>query len=150
MSTPTQIYTAIQTQLRADASLSYVEDSAVLLGLRESFVQYPAICIEEGKTLQENIDVDTFVDITMRIPIFILIKPLDPDKQLVGDLASVTVGAADILNDLKKALSADPTLGGYAINSYFGEADPLLEQWPTRSQSLVFIVFFRQHRINRT
>jgi len=150
MSKPSDIYNAIQSQLQNAASLSYMDDNAIFIGLRQSFDEFPAICIEEGKTQPEKQnDFNVYVDVVININLFILIKPFDANKQIVGDIGTVSVGAADILNDIKIALSADTTLGGKAIDMNFGGADPLLENWPNRNQSLVLIVLFRQNRVTR-
>ncbi len=150
MSKPADIYNGLQSGFQNSAFLSYMDKANVFLGLRQSFDNYPAICIEEGKTNPESsIDFNTFVDVEINIPIFIFVKPFDKDKQISGDAGTVSVGSADILNDVKKQLMADRTLGGECIDISIGAVDPLLENWPTRTQQIMVTVKFRQNITTR-
>lgn len=149
MSTPAQVLTALQNQLKNSAALSGVNDAMILLGIRDSYNQFPAIVIEPIPQAEE-ISNDTNVKVDIRYPVAVIgySKVMEPDKQIVGDANSI--GLADLENNIKKAISEDHTLGGVAIMATIKTSEPDLIEWPTRSISIEVEILFRQDRAART
>lgn len=149
MSTPAQVITALQNQLKNSTALSYVNDEFILLGARQGMAQYPCILLEPLPNTEEfRNDQNVKVDIRYFIAVIGYIRITEPDKQIVGD--TNTKGIADLENDIKKAISADETLGGIVIDTIIHTSDPDLQEWPVRSVAIEVEIFFRQDRTART
>jgi len=77
------------------------------------------------------------------------IQAHDKEKQIVGN--TTVRGILDVENDIKKAISADTTLGANVIksrivNTVYGE----LEDYPVRSLAIEVDIWFRQRLSTRT
>lgn len=148
MSTPAQVTSAIITQLKNSSDLSYVNDLAILNGARDDINVYPTILLEP--TYDEEEDTDTNTKVTLRSGFVLMAynRVSEVSKQIVGDVNSK--GIKDILNDIKKALSSDRTLGGVAIDVRIGRAEYDFNEFPTRMVALGIEVIFRQTESTRT
>lgn len=145
--TPGAIFTALKAALVASTDLSYVDDSYIFIGKRGNVANYPAIVLEPGP---DKIVRQVYPE-EERIQVILVgcgIKVYDEDKQIVGT-ASVK-GVADFMNDVKKALSADHTLGGACINLTVGDAQyDSGDDYPLRGFQISVDVLYRQNRLTR-
>lgn len=148
MSTPAQVYAALIDVLQSSATLSYISDNAILLGMRERFDNFPCLVIEEGTTADEEIDINGYVDLRMNTSINALVQVTNVDKQIVGD--TTTKGTADIVNDIKTAICADRTLGGVVIDCTFKEVINSVDEWPVRVAAIGIEILYRQNSTTRT
>jgi hypothetical protein len=146
MSKPAEILTQLQTQLQGSADLSYVTDTNVFLGVRENITQFPCIVIEPlGMTELDY--VYSKQKLHFRISVVGFIHVTNKDKQIVGD--TTDVGILDLENDVKKAISSDITLGGYAIKTEIQETAYEFVEFPIRSFSINLDVMFEQTAATR-
>jgi hypothetical protein len=141
MSKPSEILTQIKTQLQNSADLSYVNDYNILLGVRDNMVQYPCIIIEPLGLLELDY-VYPKQKLHFKIAVVGFIKVTNIDKQIVGD--STDKGILDLENHVKKALSSDITLGGYAHKLEIKETAYEFVEYPVRSFSISVDVMFEQ------
>ncbi len=148
MSTPAQVITALQNQLKNSSALSYINDEFIMVGFREGLPQFPCIFIEPMPSEESRNDANTKVDIRYTVAVTGLVRVTEPDKQIVGD--SNTKGIADLENDIKKAISSDETLGGVVIDTIIHTSDKDIQEWPVRSVAIEVEIFFRQDRTART
>jgi hypothetical protein len=76
------------------------------------------------------------------------IRVFDESKQIVGD--SNIKGIVDFENDVRKALSADHTLGGESINlSILDSASDDGSDYPLRGFNINIEILYRQNRTTR-
>lgn len=148
MSTPAQITTAVISQLQASSSLSYINDLAILNGARDDINIYPTLILEPSYDDEQDTDTNTKVTLRSGFVLMAYTRVNEISKQIVGD--SVSKGVKDILNDIKKAISADRTLGGVAIDVKFGRATYDFDEFPARMVALELEVLFRQTESTRT
>jgi hypothetical protein len=145
--TPAAILTALKAALVASSDLSYVDDSYIFIGKRGNVANFPAIVLEPGP---DKIVKQVYPD-EERVQVILVggaIKVYDEDKQLVGDVN--VKGVADFMNDVKKALSADHTLGGACINLTVGDGQyDSGEDYPLRGFQISVEVLYRQNRLTR-
>lgn len=141
MSKPSEILTQIKTQLQNSSDLSYVNNYEILLGVRSNMVNYPCIIIEPLGLLELDY-VYLKQKLHFKIAVVGFIKVTNVDKQIVGD--TTDKGILDLENDVKKALSSDITLGGYAIKLEIKETAYDFVEFPVRSFSLSIDVMFEQ------
>lgn len=148
MTTPAQIFTALQYQLQDSPYLNYVNDDSILLGTREGINLFPCIVIEPAsKTEEFTKDVNESVDIRYYCTVNGVINT-HIDRQLVGN--DKHKGLLDLENDIKKAISSDHTLDGHAIDTLIHTSAPDIIEWPIRMVAIEVEIFFRQNRITRT
>lgn len=148
MSTPTQIVNAIISQLQSSSSLSYINDLAILNGARDDINIYPMLILEPTYDDELDTDTNTKVDIKSGFVLMAYNRVNEISKQIVGD--SNNKGVKDIINDIKKAISSDRTLGGVAIDTKIGRASYDFDEFPTRMVALEIEVHFRQTESTRT
>jgi len=148
MTTPAGILTALKTLLEDSSDLSYVKDTEIFLGLREAYNVFPCIVIEKTRSDEQRDDVNGKAKIFMRVVVFGINRITDVDQQLVG--SGGLKGTADMENDIKKAISADKTLGGTVIDINFGASVDNTEGWPTRGIGVEIEIEFRQTETTRT
>lgn len=147
MSKPSDILTAIQTILKNSTDLSYVNNDNIFLGVRESISMFPSIVLEvtKDRVVQQ---VYPYEKIIMSVLVAGFINVFEKDLQLVGN--TTVKGVLDFKNDVKKALSSDHTLAGYAIDSNMVDSIDRFEEYPIRSFHINFEVYYEQDRILRT
>ena len=148
MSTPAFIITAVQDALKNSSYLTYINDDSIFLGIRESITLFPCIVIEPSgdKLLDETYP---YEGRAISINIFGYIQVYDKEKQIVGD--TNTKGVLDIENDIRKALSANNTLGldgVYDVRLIATAQD--ITQYPTRGFVISVEVHYRQDRLTRS
>lgn len=145
--TPAAIITALQTALKNSADLSYVNDENIFIGSRGNILNHPALEIEIGpdkKARDENVSELR----TQTVFIVGTIKIFDESKQIIG--TSSLPGLADFMNHVKKAMSADYTLGGACINLSVGDGDyDQKEDYPIRRFAISSEILYRQNRLTR-
>jgi hypothetical protein len=140
------ILTAFKAQLEANTTLSG-EVEVFLLGVREGVTQFPAIVIEP-LSLTEHEDIHEYQELYFSISVMGYVNVKDPDKQIIGD--SEIKGILDIENDLKKAISADITIGGNVYNTQIKETKYDFVDYPIRSFTMNVEFYFRQNLTART
>ncbi len=146
MAIENDVLTALRDALKNDATLcAYVKN--VLFGVRDGIPEFPCLIIEPSE-LQETDDVYGRQELRMKILIVGFLQNEDPEMQIVGD--SVRPGIVDFLLDVKKALSADRTLGGKVIQTYIQNARFEYVEYPLRSFNLSVELFYRQDTKLRT
>lgn len=146
MGTENEILTALRDSLKNDATLcSYVKN--VFFGVRDGIPEFPCLVIEPAE-LQETDDVYGRQELRFKILIVGFLHNEDPEMQIVGD--SARPGIVDFLLDVKKALSADRTLGGKVIQTYIQNTRFEYVEYPLRSFNLSVELFFRQGTTART
>jgi len=148
MSKPATVFDALMTRLQADSTLSgYVKQ--FLEGEREidSVTQFPTLMVDYLGSSEED---DTYgvQRITMRAAIILVINVSAKEKQITGDTA--TRGALDYLNDIKKAIDGDRTLGGVAIHTAIREDNFTTVNFPVRALSVNLEILFEQTESVRT
>ncbi len=148
MSKPAEVFSALTAQLEANATLSgYVKQ--FLEGQREaqSITQYPTVIVDYTGS-GETDDAYGEQRIRMRCIVYLVMNVTDKDKQIVGD--STTKGALDYLNDLKKAIDTDRTLGGKAIHTYILDDSFSTVDFPVRVLALNVEILIEQTEAVRT
>ena len=146
MAIENDVLTAFVNQLKNDQTLcAYVQN--VLFGVRDGIPQFPCLIIEPAE-LQEKDDTYGRQELRLKLLVIGFLQNLDPEKQIVGD--SVSPGIVDFLLDVKKAISADRTLGGAVIQTYIQNARFEYVEYPIRSFNLSIELFFRQNTVSRT
>lgn len=146
MSTPATIITALKAQLEADTTLAaYVK--AYLLGVREEINEFPCLIIEPTSMLEDD-DIHNYQEQTLVVAIMGYVKVNNPDKQIVGE--GDIRGILDVENDVKKAISADITIGGTVAKASITESKYDFADYPIRSFVLNVELYFRQNLTART
>jgi len=145
MSKPADILSQLKTILENSSDLSYVKN--VFLGYREGIVQFPVIILEPVRIVESD-GVYGRQDLRLSVAIIGFISVKNKDKQIVGD--ANYKGILDFENDVKKAISADRTLGGYAIHTTFIETRYEFVEYPVRGFAIDVEVRFRQDTKERT
>jgi len=146
MAQETTVLNALKTQLTNDATLAaYVKN--IFLGVRKAVPSFPFIVIEPQELLEAD-DVYGRQDLRFRVQVVGFIECLDPEKQIVGD--ATNKGIIDLMLDVKKAISADRTVGGSAIHAYIQSERFEYAEYPVRSVVLTVELFFRQASVART
>lgn len=115
MSKPQDILNQIITQLQGASCLSYVDDTFILKGRRQSINNFPAIVVVPSGAVEESYAYP-LERIKYRFDILGFIKTHDKDAYITGN-GSTIKGIMDIENDIKLALDSDRTLSGYAIHT---------------------------------
>jgi len=147
MSTPANVLSALQTQLKNSTDLSYINDNNILLGVREGIIQYPTIVIEPLRS-EESDETHNYQDIWYYIAVVCYIKTVSKDKQIVG--SGTIKGIADVENDIKKAISSDRTLNAKSIWLEILTATSDFREYPVRSLTIEMRALFRQNSESRT
>jgi len=133
--------------LKDSAELKYVDQANVFIGGRAGDTSYPAIYIEPLKE-EENDETYPRQLIHADILIMMILRCQDKDLQIIGN--DTVRGVVDALNDMKKALSADRTLCGYAKRTWVVESEfGVLDEYPTRSITVTFRVEYEQNYLTR-
>jgi hypothetical protein len=146
MSTQEDVFSGLKTLLENDATLkTYVK--TVWDGVKNSVPNFPMIVLEPLNK-SESDDVYDRQEIRLQVAVVGYIECLDVDKQIIGD--TNTKGIFNFENDLIKAISADRTLGGYAIHTYLKNTKYEFVEYPIRSFSLECEILFRQGSTSRT
>jgi hypothetical protein len=146
--TPAAIMTALQTQLQNSADLNYVPDCDIFIGKRVNITNYPVIVINEAPE-KKVADEYPFELWKMNVVIAAGLKVFEEGKQIVGD--SNIKGIYDFKNDIRKALSADHTLAGAAINlNILDDYPDDSSDYPIRAFAINIEVLYRQERLTRT
>ena len=146
--TPATIFSTIQTILKNSSDLSYIVDENILMGVRESITIFPSVLIEPigDKIIEESF---AYEERILSVNITAYVQIYDKDKQIVGD--TNTKGVLDVENDIRKALSADNTLGladTYDARIISSVHD--FEQYPIRGFAINLEIHYRQSRTART
>lgn len=151
MSKPSEILSALQSQLQANSNLSYVDNAQIFLGAREGIATFPAICIERVD-MEELEYAYPIARLKMTVELIILIKCEDKNQQLVGTPAGNPAirGTLDVENDVKLAIDSDRTLGGKAIHTEIQDSADGVVEFPVRSVNLRLSILFQQTRSTRT
>lgn len=132
----------IKTLLEDDSTLSgYIQK--VYLGVRQNIPKNntPFIIIEPINETEEDI-IYQRQQLRTTFLISAYIMDYDKDRQIVGD--STNKGIMDVKNDIKKALSADPTLNSNCIKFYFPNVLYDISDYPMRGVQIEMEVMFRQ------
>jgi len=146
MAQETTVLNALKTQLTNNTTLAaYVKN--IFLGVRKAVPSFPFIVIEPQELLEAD-DVYGRQDLRFRVQVVGFIECLDPEKQIVGD--ATNKGIMDLMLDVKKAISADRTVGGTAIHAYIQSERFEYVEYPVRSVVLTVELFFRQASVART
>ena len=152
MSTPAEIISALQTQLKAAAvtggHLSYIDPLQILIGAREGLADFPAICIERESQEEKEFAYPQY-DEMMKVVLIAIIKTEDKDQQLIGT-DGTTKGTLDVENDIKLTIDSDKTLGGKAIDVNIEDTVDGIIEFPVRSINIRMTIWFRQTRAVRT
>jgi len=140
------VLTAFRDQIKNDETLcAYVKN--VFFGVRDGIPEFPCLVIEPSE-IQESDDVHGRQEIRVKLIVIGFMQNEDPEMQIVGDLARP--GIVDFLLDVKKAISADRTLGGNVIQTYIQGARFEYVEYPLRSFNLSVELFYRQSTTLRT
>lgn len=146
MAIENDVLTALRELLKNDETLcGYVKN--VFFGVRDGIPEFPCLIIEPVELIESD-DVYTRQELRFKVLIVGFLEGLDPEMQIVGD--SARPGIVDFLLDVKKALSADRTLGGKVIQTYIQNSRFDYAEYPLRSFNLTVELFFRQETIART
>jgi hypothetical protein len=140
------VLSAFRDLLKNDATLcAYVKN--VFFGVRDGIPEFPCLIVEPSE-LQEADDIYGRQELRLKLLVIGFIQCMDPEMQIVGD--SVTPGVVDFLLDVKKAISADRTLGGVVIQTYIQNARFEYVEYPLRSFNLSIEILYRQGTLTRT
>ena len=145
--TPALIIAKIQDILQDSADLSYIKDGSIFLGVRENVTIFPCIILEAAgdRLLDETF---AFEGRALSINIISYIQVYDKDKQLTGD--TDTKGVLDIENDIRKAISADITLGLSGVyDSRLLTTIQEIDHYPIRGFAINCEIHYRQERLTR-
>jgi hypothetical protein len=137
----------IQDILQASSYLSYIDDANIFLGVRENVTIFPCLVIEVvgDRLLDETYP---YEGRALDINVIVFIKVFDKDKQLAGD--TNTKGVLDIENDIRKAISADITLGLADIyDTRLLSTVQDIVQYPIRGFAISLECHYRQSRLTR-
>ncbi len=118
MSKPSEIISGLKSQFEGDSNLSYVKN--VYYEKRESVSIYPCIMLDVVSNEESDLTYP-MQDNYLTVEIIGYIEVKNRDKSLIGD--SNVRSKLDFENDIKKAISADPTIGGYAIHTEIMRTD---------------------------
>ena len=146
--TPASILSAVQDALQNSADLSYINDADILLGVREGITTFPCVVIEVvgDRVVEESFQ---YEERAIGINIIGYIQVYDKDKQIVGD--TNTKGVLDIENDIRKAISADITLGlADVYDTRLLTTVQDIDQYPIRGFAINIECHYRQSRLTRT
>ncbi len=141
MSKPTEILSQLQTQLKNSSALAYIDDNNIFLGTRENITQFPCIVLEP-LGIREIDSTYPKQKLTLTIAVVGFINVIDKDKQLIGD--AVQKGVMNFENDVKKAISSDITLNGYAIDTNLTMTAYEFVEYPIRSFVINVEILFEQ------
>lgn len=147
MSKPTEIISKLQDQLQASADLSYVNDNNILLGTRDNITQFPCIVLEP-LGIREIDSTYPKQKLFMTVAVVGFINVMNKDKQIVGD--TTDKGVMDLENDIKKAISSDITLDGYAISAKPISSAYEFVEYPVRSVAINVEILFEQVATERS
>jgi len=139
MSAVGEVMLALANRLRGAESLSYVK--AVFLGQRESITAFPVIVLEPAKVREEE-DVYNRAEVFLDVLVMGFVNVANKDEQIVG--MGRVVGVLDLLDDVKKAIDEDRTLGGRVIHCFIGETRLGVVEYPVRGFELDVSIRFRQ------
>ena len=144
---PATIVATVQDILQDSTYLGYINDGDIMLGVREGITVFPSIVIEVAgdRLLDESYP---YEGRAININIIGYIQVFDKDKQLVGD--ANTKGVLDIENDIRKAVSADITLGlSDVYDTRLLATVQDIDQYPVRGFAVSVEVHYRQNRLTR-
>lgn len=143
--TPSDALDALRDTLVADTTLSaYVK--AVFLGVRDRISVFPSIVLEPLTILESNESFERN-DCRMSVAIIGYTQEMDATKQIVGDVTHK--GILEFANDIKKAVCADPTLGGKTMDVVCPETHFEFVNYPIRSVTVGVELLFRQNSKTR-
>lgn len=146
MSKPATILSNLKAQLEADSDLSeYIKE--IFLGVRTDITEFPALIIEPIGITEED-ELRSRQELHFTVSLMCYSKVDDPEKQIVG--SGNVKGILDIENDVKKAISAEPTIGGTVLNTEITETKYDFVDYPIRSFSMSIDFYFRQIATTRT
>ncbi len=145
MSTPSEIISALKAQLEASSFLSYVRQ--VYYERRESVALFPCIMIDVVSDEEEDM---TFPlqNNYLTVELVAYIEVQNRDKSLVGD--ANTRSKLEFEKDIKKAVSADPTIGAYAIHAEITRTDFDNTNAPTYMLRMEIRINYSQNSITRS
>lgn len=141
------ILAALETQLQAATSLSYVNDTMIMQGFREGVVNFPCLFIEPIGNKEEDFAYPK-ERCTFRVALMGFLRVNDKDKQIVGD--SNTKGIVDFENDIKLAIDDDRTIGGTCIHADIVESTYEYKEYPIRGVTVAVEFLFEQTKATRT
>lgn len=145
--TSANIFNAIKEILQDSSDLSYIDDDNIFAGVRQGLTVFPCIVMEVvgDRLLSESYPNE---DRAIGINVIGYIQVYDKDKQIAGD--TDTKGVLDIENDIRKALSADVTLGlSDVLDTRLLVTTQDIETYPVRGFSINVEVHYRQNRLTR-
>ena len=146
MSKTADVLSQFKTQLSGSSDLSYVKN--VFLGRRERIVTYPTIIIDYLGT-DETDEIYDRQELNLKVVVIGIINTPNEDKQIVGD--TNTKGIINFEHDIKKAISSDRTIGGYAVwTKILSSRTDEYENYPMRAVALEVDIQFRQDSDSRT
>jgi len=147
MATPSSILLEIQTQLRASSDLSAIDNSHILLGIRENITNYPSIFIEPLR-IEDKDFVYQRQEMDFHIAILGYVKQTGSKDDLVAD--GSTDGILNLENKIKIALDGDRTLNAKVIHFWYVETVYDFYNYPIRNLGIEIGVRFRQTSGTRT
>jgi hypothetical protein len=146
--TPASILTALKSILESSQYLTgYVPSGNVFLGVREGITIFPCLVVEPvgDRLLDENFANEGRA---LGINIYFYTQVYDKEKQIVGD--TNTKGVLDIENDIRKAISADITLGlAEVYDTRILSSVQDINQFPIRGFVINIEVHYKQNRLTR-
>lgn len=148
MSKQSDIYNAIVTQLQGSSALSYINDVLIFKGARDNLTNFPCIIVETRGASEDELEVNSKVQIRHRFFIEGYVKITDQDLQIAG--SGSIKGILDLENDITKALYSDRTLSGAALNLKITEIQHVYFEQPVRMTSIEIEVLYRQDQTTRS
>lgn len=142
--TALDIINQIKTQLSASDDLSYVKE--FLVGIKDNITLFPTIYIDYMGTSEDDITYQS-QELRAHIAVVGIINVSSQENQIVGN--STVKGVLRLENDIKKAISSDPTLNGKAIHTRIIESKTEPD-YPKRSIAIELEVLFRQNAQTRS
>lgn len=146
MAKPAAVILALQTLLRESATLSYIDDTNIVLGMREKIVHWPFICIEpirmEDADKDESRSVYDTDNIDFHVEIIAFARQLGDKDDLIAD--STETGILKLENDIKTAIDADRTIATTAIHTWFFETLYGVWDYPVRAASIEILIRIRE------
>lgn len=143
--TPLGIISQIKTQLSASDDLSYVKE--FLVGITDKITMFPTVYVDYLGTDEDDITYNK-QELRMHVAVVGIINNQDREDQVTANTSTVK-GILRLENDIKKAISSDPTFSGNAVHTRIIESrsEP---SHPTRSISIELEVLFRQNSQTRS
>lgn len=141
------IMTTLQALLQGSSDLSYIADSSILLGRRESITIFPSIFIVPISEPETN-HAYPMERVTLNVSIVAITKVFAEDKHIVG--SGDTKGIMDIKSDILNALDSDRKLSGACIHMNIRDKEyDTIENFPVVGVAINIGIEFEQMRGSR-